>query len=96
MASAVNFQVIGPIYEALVPANATDEDKNKALGWTLTIAAIATIFSFVGALVMGMLDKRRSSVLGQDLIEQTKVKPKGPFVFCRYEVCGIIGTIIIV
>ena len=83
--SAVNFIIMKPIYDTFLPKNttnatdtfltenATDDDKKNALGWALTIAGLATVLSFVGALVMGILDKRRSKLLGHDLIEQPKV-----------------------
>ena len=83
--SAVNFIIMKPIYDAFLPKNttnatdtfltenATDDDKKNALGWALTIAGLATVLSFIGALVMGILDKRRSKLLGHDLIEQPKV-----------------------
>lgn len=44
--STANFQVVGPLFEAL---NKTMEN-HAALGWTLMIAGVTTIFSLIGKL----------------------------------------------
>ena len=44
-----------------------------ALGWTFTISGISTILSLLGAVIVGILDKRRARIQGLDLQAQEKV-----------------------
>ncbi|ROT67504.1 hypothetical protein C7M84_014409 [Penaeus vannamei] len=58
--STVNFLSMGPIY-AWVD---TFADGYKTLGISLLIAGATCIFSLICAVILGLLDKRRSKVLG--------------------------------
>ena len=64
-----------PALELLAVKNTTDceKEENLALGWALTVASISVVLSLFGAIIAGILDKRRSKVLGHDLEEQPKV-----------------------
>ena len=71
-----------PALELLAVNNTTDceKEENLALGWALTVASISVVLSLFGAVIAGILDKRRSKVLGHDLEEQPKVQapPRAP------------------
>ena len=69
--SYANFLTVGRLYNYL---NETLGYAGvQALGWPLTIAGISTIFSLLGAIILGFMDKRRSRILGYDLQDQEKV-----------------------
>ena len=70
--STANFQIVGRLFKYL---NETlGYSGTNALGWTFTLAGITTIFSLVGAILLGFMDKRRSRILRHDLQEQEKVR----------------------
>ena len=69
--SYANFLIVGQIFSYL--NEKLGYSGINALGWTLTLSGIATVFSLVGALVLGVMDKRRSRILGLGLGEQEKV-----------------------
>ena len=82
---AVNFQIMGPIYNIFLPGNTTngtieshtenttDEEKSRALGFTLLVAGLAPIISFFSALVMAILEGQRTKDLRHDIIEKPQV-----------------------
>ena len=69
--STANFQIVGRLFKYL---NETlGYSGNNALGWTFTLAGITTVCSLIGAIILGIMDKRRSRILRHDLQEQEKV-----------------------
>lgn len=75
--STVNFQVVGPLYREMERSF----DKHQALGWTLLIAGITTLFSLIGAIILGLLDKRRERLTRQGFEENPKIALKDVLVF---------------
>ena len=73
--SYANFLSVGPIFEYL--KDAKHYIGTAALGWTFTIAGISTILSLLGALILGLLDKRRAKIMGTNFAEQEKVSKNG-------------------
>ena len=69
--SEANFLIVGRLFNYL-NENLGHTGIN-ALGWTFAIAGISTILSLIGAIILGILDKRRSRILGHDLQQQEKV-----------------------
>ena len=57
--STVNFSLLAPLYKYLsdfyIPST--------AVGWTLMIAGLTTVMSFICTVVLGIMDKRREIIL---------------------------------
>jgi MFS family permease len=68
--STVNFQVVGPLYREMEDKF---HNKHTALGWTLLIAGVTTVFSLVGAIILGFLDRRRERLTLRTFEESPKV-----------------------
>lgn len=71
--STVNFQVVGPLFRLL---RSGQDDPHVSLGWTLLIAGMSTVFSLVGASVLGLVDKRRERLTRQTFAENPQVALK--------------------
>lgn len=71
--SYANFLIVGRLFKYL---ESLGYSGINALGWTLTLAGITTIVSLLGAIILGIMDKRRSRILRHDLEEQEKIEIK--------------------
>ena len=87
--STVNFQVVGPLFAEL--KKYAGEDMNWALGWTLMIAGTTTVFSLTGAIVLGLVDKRRERLTSQTFGENPHVRFRDVLKFPLnfWLICGI-------
>ena len=74
MGSTAAFQAGQPVYNATLKWQ--DGDGHKALGWTLVILGLSTVLSGIGAIVIGLLDKRKAVLTGSYLEEQPRVNLK--------------------
>ena len=62
--STVNFLVMGPLFHHI---RAKFEDQS-ALGWTLLIACLFTVMSFICSILLGLMDRRREKVIQRNVI----------------------------
>ena len=69
--SYANFLIVGRLFKYL--NEVLEYSGINALGWTFTLAGITTIVSLLGAIILGLMDRRRSRILGHNLEEQEKV-----------------------
>jgi len=60
--STVNFLLMGPLYDYISGQDGVTG--TTAVGWTLLIAGTSCIMSFVCALILAWMDKRRNCLLG--------------------------------
>ena len=65
--STVNFLVMGPLFHYIK----TKFENHSALGWTLLIACLFTVMSFICSILLGLMDRRREKVI------QRNVNPSG-------------------
>ncbi|XP_066952931.1 major facilitator superfamily domain-containing protein 1-like isoform X1 [Macrobrachium rosenbergii] len=89
--STVNFLAMGPIYKAGTAIG----DGTTALGITALAAAGTCVLSLVCALILGLLDKRRSSVLHiseAETGEKVKLSDVLTFPFAFWLICVICVT----
>ena len=68
--STVNFQVVGPLFRKMKEIY---PESYTALGWTLLIAGSTTLLSLIGAILLGLLDKRRERLTNRQFEENPKV-----------------------
>ena len=68
--STVNFQVVGPLFRKMKDIY---PESHTALGWTLLIAGSTTLLSLIGAILLGLLDKRRERLTNRQFEENPKV-----------------------
>ena len=69
--SYANFLTVGDMFKYFKEQGHIGTD---ALGWTFVISGISTILSLLGALILGILDKRRARIQQRDFQEQEKVQ----------------------
>ena len=71
-----NFLSVGAMYRSFKEGG---DVGTAALGWTFAVSGISTILSLLAAVIVGILDKRRARIWGQDLQAQEEVYNSGYF-----------------
>ena len=71
-----NFLSVGAMFRSFKEGG---DVGTAALGWTFAVSGISTILSLLAAVIVGILDKRRARIWGQDLQGQEEVYNSGYF-----------------